>query len=447
MWAVFRKYRKTARKAFVVFFIFLMIIQLKTPSMYYFTKKFVKLRAQFSGLNDYLPVFDFLTSINVTVVALDPNMLTFGEVNEKFVTFGIFENDVYLIRKAAAARAVPYFWLYREHKEVDFRKLNITRTKTNVTAHFSFTSQVGTLHLAVIFSRSDYFWISDFTDHNFNSNLSITLPMAVQRFSCRYFAVSDYHRFCIPAERGHYLWQLQYSRFLECHYEDIVWKFEKDYPLEKVDTTPHADSLREMMRIGNKFEVPIMLAYGTLLGWYRQCDYIVHSRDIDTTMFITDFSHELFRELWFSKVLRIYVRLGTMEEGLEFRSYGANTVWFDLFMMYPYGDSYFTYMIHTILLELHRSKYPLPTEICSADLLGVLVRLPCDPLKYILTEYGQGNWYTPGNYHYYNIEVVGRYNNTAEMMSNIHTYTESCSDPSVLWGCDQEGQTGMPGFG
>lgn len=447
MWAIIRRYRKYTRKCLFGFMVFVIIIQLKSPSVYYLSKRFLKLRAQFVGLENYIPVFDFLTSINSTIVVLDPNMLTYSDVRTEFVTFGIFDEDTYQLKKAVANRMVPYFWTFREHHQVDYKILNLTRVRHNISAHYSFTNSFGTLHLAVIYSRNDYYWISEFTDHdfvNYGNNLSLPLPMAVERFTCRFFSASEHHRLCIPTERSHYLWQLRYAKFLECHFEDVVWQFERDYPLEKIDTTPHKEALAEMMRIGSKFEVPIMLAYGSLLGWYRQCDYIVHSKDMDTTMFVSDFSQELFRELWFSTVLRIYVRLGTLEEGLEFRSFGANTVWFDLFLMYPADKNYYTYMIHTILLELHRSTYPMLTEICTADLLGVLVHIPCDPMKYITAEYGPSNWYAPKQEFYKNVETIYRYNNSQEMNSYIHTYKESCDDPSVLYGCDTDGVTGLP---
>lgn len=439
MWPIFRKYRRATTNGLLILILMIVLLQLKSTSFSGLMSKKLNFEVQFYQIRNYAKIFDFLKAVNVTVIVLDPNMLTYGEVDEKFVTFGIFENNTYALKKALLKEKLPYGWTVQEHMQVDYRILNVIKVKSLVTAHFTFTSSdVGTLHLAIIFPRSNtYYWLSEFTDHNFKFiNYSIPLPMGIEEFTCQFFNVSDYHSFCIPRERNHYLWQLQYAKFSECHYEDVVWKFEREFPLEKIDTRNHAMAIQEMMRIARKFEIPIMMAYGSLLGWYRQCDYIVHSKDIDTKMFAQDFTEELFRELWFSPILRMYVRLGTQGQGLEFRFFAAATVWFDLFLIYPEGDKYYTYMVHTTLQELHRSTYPSMKEICSADLLGVLVYIPCDPMRNILTEYGPDHWFTHKSWHYLNVEVVHTWNDSEIMYSNIHNYKNDCQNPTLAYGCD-----------
>lgn len=439
MWAIFRKHRRFVKNCLLIFVVFFILIQLKSTSFSNYRWKKINFKVQFYQIRNYAKIFDYLKSVNVIPVVLDPNMLSYSEIDEKFITLGIFENQTYALKKGLMKLKLPDTWTFEEHQQVDYRIVSVIKIKSLVTAHYTFSSpEAGTLHLAVIFPRSNsYYWISEFTDHNFPlTNYSIPLPMAVESFECNYFNVSEYHTFCLPKNRSHYLWQLKYAKFTECHYEDVVWKFEREYPLEKIDTRNHALGIGEMMRIARKFEVPIWIAYGSLLGWYRQCDYIVHSKDMDTAMFAHDFSYDMFRELWFSPILRMYVRLGNPDEGLEFRFFAAATVWFDLFMVYPRGEYFNTYMIHTILLELHKSTYPMLREICSADLLGVLVYLPCDPLKYILTEYGPDNWYTHKSWQYLNIDVVHKWNDSDIMYSNLHNYKADCQNPTIDYGCD-----------
>lgn len=72
--------------------------------------------------------------------------------------------------------------------------------------------------------------------------------------------------------------------------------------------------------------------------------------------------------------------------------------WADLFFVYPEKDR------NVVSLHIIASKGVYPyymekfTELCSSDLFGYIVHIPCDPIPVIKSDYGV-NWTQPSESH------------------------------------------------
>ena len=149
------------------------------------------------------------------------------------------------------------------------------------------------------------------------------------------------------------------------------------------------------------WEKRLWLFAGSLLGWYRQCSIIGYDRDADTAASIADYQPWMMDFfLYEHPSLRIYAKLGRRSDSLEFKFYGHGFQrhrTLDLFWMYP--EKGYTWVgIQTFTKNrLKRiSHYPrVFDKICSGDLHGFLIRVPCDTQTILRHEYGADSWQSP----------------------------------------------------
>ncbi|MBC8514383.1 LicD family protein [bacterium] len=73
--------------------------------------------------------------------------------------------------------------------------------------------------------------------------------------------------------------------------------------------------LSEVVSILNSAQIPFWLTSGTLLGWFREGDFISNDPDIDLGIHLSDYSH-LLPSLFQNAGFRLGFR-GTQKEGME----------------------------------------------------------------------------------------------------------------------------------
>lgn len=137
---------------------------------------------------------------------------------------------------------------------------------------------------------------------------------------------------------------------------------------------------------------------GTLLGWYRQCSLIPHDQDMDTASWIHDFQDWMIEHYRKHPLLKMYVKFGLKDDSLEFKMGDKRKRTIDLFWMYPgpaKNQSWLGIQTFDGKFTKKISFYPTITKICSADLHGYLVYVPCDAWSIIKIEYGVKNWFEP----------------------------------------------------
>lgn len=85
-------------------------------------------------------------------------------------------------------------------------------------------------------------------------------------------------------------------------------------------------------------ELKINKIFSTVLGYYRQCDVIPYSQDVDIGVFIKDFNESLIEGLQ-SRNMKLKHKFGRVNEGLEL-SFVINLLKLDIFFFYEDGNSY-----------------------------------------------------------------------------------------------------------
>jgi len=134
--------------------------------------------------------------------------------------------------------------------------------------------------------------------------------------------------------------------------------------------------------------VPFWLSSGTCLGWFRQCDFIAHSKDVDIGIFIKDYNPDISKKLRTSGLLPKHI-FGKVEDSFElsFRT-ASNDLKLDIFFFYEESD----YMWNggTQAKTGNKYKYQFPKfSLCWTEFVGLLVRIPCNTLGYVEANYGK----------------------------------------------------------
>ncbi|CAG2109664.1 unnamed protein product [Medioppia subpectinata] len=134
--------------------------------------------------------------------------------------------------------------------------------------------------------------------------------------------------------------------------------------------------------------------FGTLLGWYRQCGVIPYTSDVDTGTWAAFASDQLIDAFIHNDVnLKLSYIYGFIENGLQFALFTEHDFRLDLFFTYKEGPN-LTYTGHVTADNAYfRYIYPYFT-LCSAELVGVKVLVPCNPVDVISAEYGL-QWHLP----------------------------------------------------
>ncbi|XP_052413713.1 fukutin isoform X1 [Carassius gibelio] len=199
----------------------------------------------------------------------------------------------------------------------------------------------------------------------------------------------------IPKNYSRFLHEHSSSRFLECHCKEA----KAFYQLYPEDTSPEAVDFRmrakSLLHLASKvlsvLGVPFWLSSGTCLGWYRQCNIIPYSKDVDLGIWIKDYRHDITQA--FQKAgLPLKHKFGKVEDSLEL-SFQGNDVKLDIFFFYDEGD--IVWNGGTQAKSGKKFKYVFPRfSLCWTELMELKVRVPCETGDYVMANYGP-NWNVP----------------------------------------------------
>ena len=129
-----------------------------------------------------------------------------------------------------------------------------------------------------------------------------------------------------------------------------------------------------------KREIRNWIFANTLLGWYRQCSISLYGRDVDTASWISDLDESMidryYRE---NPFLKMYTELRLKNDSLRFKTGNNDETTINLFWMpfRPAANQFWNGF--QIFNESDTKLHQAVAEICTADLHGYLVYVPCHP--------------------------------------------------------------------
>lgn len=155
--------------------------------------------------------------------------------------------------------------------------------------------------------------------------------------------------------------------------------------------------LRELIADLQQLNIKCWLTDGTLLGYYREKDFISHDLDMDVGVFIKDYHPKVDKHL-VTQGWTIVRKLGFRDLGLEL-TLSKDDHNIDIFFFYEEGDNYWHAawqgkrkkgVRYRRMIKYSYNKFTLK----QATFLGLEVLVPENCKLYIETKYGQ-DWRTP----------------------------------------------------
>nr|CDJ83630.1 LicD domain containing protein [Haemonchus contortus] len=151
--------------------------------------------------------------------------------------------------------------------------------------------------------------------------------------------------------------------------------------------------MSSLMRYLITFDVYPFLFCGSMLGWYRECNIIPHTMDIDFAAPIEEYTPELLEDLASGGKFFLHRKFGLPNDSFEFtikpKDKSRPTV--DLFWVYTTSNESWVGGTSGDGTK-YKYTYPLLNETCACDLLGHIFWVPCNPREVLEAEYGP-KWY------------------------------------------------------
>lgn len=177
------------------------------------------------------------------------------------------------------------------------------------------------------------------------------------------------------------------------------FKIEKEQKKLSNNIENALDNLKSAQLIFKNMGIKSWITDGTLLGKYREGNFIGHDTDIDIGCFISDYSKDILPNFikngW--ELVNVF---GTEMCGLEI-TIKRNSIKLDIFFFYSELNSVYhaawlnIFDEKGIITKRNMIKYNYDKfELVESDFLGIKINMPKDTLKYITTKYGE-NWQTP----------------------------------------------------
>lgn len=160
------------------------------------------------------------------------------------------------------------------------------------------------------------------------------------------------------------------------------------------------------------------LSCGTLLGFYRQGDFISHDLDTDVCISIDSLNLNLLKDIFKNgfKCNRVF---GRIHDGFEIALF-KNGVKTDLFFVYK-KDDYWYHSVYANFTNIDSVKYDYifePIEIKETQFLGHMFKTPSDIESVLKQQYGE-DWAIPNkNWCYYRSPKNARNTNKRVLISD-----------------------------
>lgn len=193
------------------------------------------------------------------------------------------------------------------------------------------------------------------------------------------------------------------------------------------------ENLIELVNIFKKYDVKFWLDSGTLLGYYRNKNFISHDHDIDIGVNFSEFNPNIILDMHNSE-WKIET-FGYANDSLHVRVIKRSTI-VDIFFYYPIADNKVKYSVFdSDPVGLRQLDYIFNSfGIKQIEFLGYNFYVPDDELDWIITCYGP-NWNVEDpNWNHLsplNLKYTDNYFNKKIQIDQILSWT---SIPLDIWG-------------
>lgn len=263
-----------------------------------------------------------------------------------------------------------------------------------IVSSCSISQGIYPVELLIFYDRKSYLWHGPLQGSARTKFLEFS--GAYNRFSIEEKIIDGVH-LKVPAEPDKLTAEKTQAQFKGCNLTNarqFYSKYGRDVSPDAVLFKRKAfEVLSSAVNALDRLDVRFWLSSGTCLGWFRQCDIIPHSKDVDLGIWIKDYN-PLILSAFETIGLRLKHRFGRIEDSFElsFRT-DEDFVKLDIFFFYEEKD----YMWNggTQARTGKKFKYTFPTfTLCWTDFLELKVRIPCETESYVMANYGS-DWHVP----------------------------------------------------
>ncbi|XP_046532742.1 ribitol-5-phosphate transferase FKTN isoform X2 [Equus quagga] len=275
---------------------------------------------------------------------------------------------------------------------------------TEIPLHYICKLAAHAIHLVVFHERSgNYLWhghlrLKGHIDRKFVPFRKLQFgryPGAFDRPELQQVTV-DGLDLLIPKDPVHFLEEVPHSRFIECRYKEARAFFQQYLDDNTVEAVAFRKSAKELLQLAartlKKLGVRFWLSSGTCLGWYRQCNIIPYSKDVDLGIFIQDYKSDII-SAFHDAGLPLKHKFGKVEDSLELSFQGKDDVKLDIFFFYEETDHMWNGGTQAKTGKKFKYLFPKFT-LCWTEFVDMKLHVPCETIEYIEANYGK-TWKIP----------------------------------------------------
>ncbi|XP_052244213.1 ribitol-5-phosphate transferase FKTN-like isoform X2 [Dreissena polymorpha] len=201
--------------------------------------------------------------------------------------------------------------------------------------------------------------------------------------------------FLVPSPTEKFLQEVPDSQLVECNRtraRQYMDKYGQNYTEEdKVFMRKARQTVSRAKQYLDEMGIPFWLSSGTCLGWFRQCDIIPYSKDVDLGIFIKHFNADLIHAFEQGGFFLKHI-FGKVSDSYEL-SFQSGDIKLDLFFFYEAADHAWNGGTHHETGQKYKYIFP-KFSLCWTIFLDLKVRVPCPSQPYIEANYGK-NWLEP----------------------------------------------------
>ncbi len=169
-----------------------------------------------------------------------------------------------------------------------------------------------TIQVSIVYQRGNFLWIlnDDYTRQNHRNSPFGNVPRAFNRFEITRIEDVDSNTFYIPSDIKKYFFDYEHSEFIECNKKLQFINSNPGYLQNDKMNKMISPSMEYISRSLEGAFKRYWLSGGTLLGWYRDCGIIPHTKDVDFGILAEDYEASVNRIFIGNQQVRLWSSLG-----------------------------------------------------------------------------------------------------------------------------------------